>query len=141
MFFKVKKLETFIIISIIAGIGIIYAFAQTPQIFVQNDKSDQSVAENVYKSDQEVKNNLFVSYQGEDGKSALELLKKSNTTETKEYKGLGEFVTSINGLAGDKENFWSFYVNGKQAQVGASSYITKSTDLIEWKYEKVGEYK
>lgn len=137
MFFKAKKLEFFIIISIIAGIGIVYAFTQTPRVFVQNDKFDQPVAENVYKDDQEVKNNLIISYQGEDGKNALELLKKSNTIETKEYKGLGEFVTLINGLAGDNEHFWSFYINGKQSQVGASAYITKSTDLIEWKYEKI----
>ncbi|MCX6797512.1 MAG: DUF4430 domain-containing protein, partial [Candidatus Doudnabacteria bacterium] len=68
-----------------------------------------------------------VKYEGEEGKTALQILKDKYQVDTKEYQGLGEFVTSISGIkAEDGKNFWAFYVNGKQAQVGASSYQTKN---------------
>lgn len=78
-----------------------------------------------------------VSYDGVAGKNALALLKASHKTETKSYKGLGELVTSIDGVKADSKHFWSFYVNGKQAQVGAGAYTTKSGDKLTWKLEVI----
>jgi hypothetical protein len=78
-----------------------------------------------------------VSYKGIEGKNALELLKQSHKVETKSYEGLGEFVTSIDGVAADSKHFWAFYVNGQQSQVGASSYTAKDTDTIVWKLEEI----
>lgn len=77
------------------------------------------------------------SYQGEQGKTALELLKAKYKVETKEFTGVGEYVTSINGVVADSKHFWSFYVNGQPAQVGAGQYQSKSTDQIEWKLEEI----
>jgi hypothetical protein len=77
-----------------------------------------------------------VSYVGVDGKNALELLKSTATVETQNYEGIGELVTSINGIPSTAENYWIFYVNGEQAQVGAGEYITKSTDQLSWRYEQ-----
>lgn len=77
-----------------------------------------------------------VSYQGFDGKNALELLKANATVETQNYEGIGELVTSINGVPSTAENYWIFYVNGEQAQVGASEFVTKSTDQLSWRYEQ-----
>jgi hypothetical protein len=79
----------------------------------------------------------YVSYKGEEGKKALTILKSSYQVETQTFAGAGEFVTAINGIKGDSKNFWAFYVNGKQAEVGAGQYTTKSSDLIEWKYEAI----
>ncbi len=78
-----------------------------------------------------------VNYNGETGKNALTLLKAGHKTETKSYKGIGELVTSIDGVKADSKHFWSFYVNGKQSQTGASSYTTKSGDKITWKLEEI----
>lgn len=78
-----------------------------------------------------------VSYRGQDGKNALDLLKAGHEVEVKVYSGIGEFVDGIDGLKSDAQHFWSFYVNGKQATVGAGSYITKAADVIEWKFEKI----
>ena len=77
-----------------------------------------------------------VSYQGEEGKTALALLQENAEVE---MSGEGEmaFVTSINGVEADSSHqFWAFYVNGEQAQVGAGSYTTKASDEIEWKLEE-----
>lgn len=76
----------------------------------------------------------YFSYQGKSGVDALTLLKQSATIE-QNSSGL---VTSINGRkANDSSHeFWAFYVNGQEAQVGPSSYTTKDSDKIEWKIEK-----
>jgi hypothetical protein len=79
----------------------------------------------------------YVSYKGQDGKNALDLLKATHKVEVKVYSGIGEFVDGIDGLKSDTKHFWSFYVNGKQSTVGAGSYTTKTTDTIEWKFEQI----
>ncbi len=76
-----------------------------------------------------------ISYQGVDGKNALELLKSNATVETQNYEGIGEMVTSINGMPSNADNYWLYYVNGEPGQVGADAYVTKSSDTITWRYE------
>lgn len=70
------------------------------------------------------------------GSTALQALYSTHTIKS---KGLGQntFVTSIDGRAAEttKREFWAFYVNGKQAPVGAGTYIVKNNDTIEWKIE------
>jgi hypothetical protein len=83
----------------------------------------------------------IVSYEGVEGQNALQLLKSYTTTETEEFTGIGEYVTRINGLLADStENYWSFYVNGETAQVGAGDYVTKDGDQIEWRLEDVSTF-
>lgn len=74
------------------------------------------------------------TYKGKLGKNALELLKEKAKVE-QDKSGL---VVSINNKVADlnKKEFWSFYVNGKQASVGPEQYQTKDSDVIEWKIEK-----
>jgi hypothetical protein len=57
---------------------------------------------------------------------------------TKEYTGMGKFVEEINGVKNSPttNEYWGYYINGKSAQIGASSYILKEGDNIEWKYAK-----
>ncbi|MDX1765367.1 MAG: DUF4430 domain-containing protein [Candidatus Saccharimonadales bacterium] len=75
-----------------------------------------------------------VAYQGENGKTALELLKEKTDTTT-ETASFGEYVTSVNGEDGGGSKFWLFYVNGEPATVGAGEYITEDSDEIEWRLE------
>jgi hypothetical protein len=78
----------------------------------------------------------LVSYKGEDGKTAMAVLKEKYTVETKTYS-FGDSVESINGLKSDAGHYWAFYVNGVAAEVGADAYQSKSTDTIEWRYEEI----
>ena len=81
--------------------------------------------------------NLFNIYPSEN-KTALDLLKMGHQVETKTFSGMGEFVESVNGKAAEaNKEFWSFYVNGKQSNLGASSYHPSDKDFIEWKLEKI----
>lgn len=78
-----------------------------------------------------------ISYKGETGKTALQILKEKYTVLTNE-SSLGEFVTSINGEAADENTqYWAFYVNGQYASEGAGTYQTKESDVIEWKLEAI----
>src|SRR6185369_14025822 len=78
-----------------------------------------------------------ISYKGEQGKTALELLRASHRVETKTFKGVGEFVQSIDGVTPDSKHFWSFYVNGQPATVGADQYKTQDSDTLSWKLEAI----
>jgi hypothetical protein len=77
-----------------------------------------------------------VSYKGQTGKTALEILKAKYPVKTK-TSSFGEFVESINNIMPDKNHFWSFYINGKLSNVGAGSYTTKDSDTITWKLEEI----
>lgn len=123
-----KRLEIFVIVTIIGIIGIIYAFTQKPvQAPVQVSSQNQEINAEVPQT---------FEYQGEDGKNALDLLKAKHQVETQHYE-FGDFVTSINGVKADSSHFWAMYVNGEMSQVGASAYLTKSTDTIKWQLEKI----
>jgi len=75
-----------------------------------------------------------LSYQGVNGQTALALLKKHAVVQTKHYS-FGDMVSSINGTEGSGPKYWTFYINGKEASVGASTYITKSTDTLSWRLQ------
>jgi hypothetical protein len=75
-----------------------------------------------------------ISYHGQNGVDALTLLKQHATVSTKHYS-FGDLVVSINGTAGSGPKYWTFYVNGKMAQVGAGAYATKDADALMWKLQ------
>lgn len=51
------------------------------------------------------------------------------------FTGLGELITRIGDKkGGDGGKYWQYWINGNYAQVGASSYIPKAGDIIEWKF-------
>jgi len=75
-----------------------------------------------------------ISYDGKNGENAFVLLKKYAAVQAKHYS-FGYLVTSIDGVVGNGPKYWTFYVNSREASVGASLYITKSSDKITWKLE------
>lgn len=80
----------------------------------------------------------IVFYKGQNGKSALELLKAKYPGKIETTKSsYGEFVNVIDGIKPDNQHFWAFYVNDKLSNVGAGSYITEDSDTISWKLEEI----
>ena len=52
------------------------------------------------------------------------------------YSGLGYFVDEINGIKNQNGSYWTLYVNGTYSNVGASTYVLRNGDIIDWKYQK-----
>ncbi len=75
-----------------------------------------------------------ISYKGESGKNALDLLLSNGHTYTKAKSGL---VESIDGKKPDsgKKEYWAFYVGNKLAPVGPHEYKTHDNETIIWKIE------
>lgn len=88
------------------------------------------------KQKQEVASVQAISYDGEEGKTALELLKAKAEIQTQD-SSIGSFVTEINGTANTDDHFWMFYVNNELAPVASDQYQTKNGDKIEWRYEAI----
>lgn len=71
------------------------------------------------------------------GETAFTLLEQRAEIESTDYGSAGKFITSINGLSGDDNHFWAFYVNGESSQTGASQTQIEAGDLVEFKYEVI----
>lgn len=46
----------------------------------------------------------------------------------------GPYINGINGVQSEGTYFWSFYINGVEAQVGAASYKPAENDILAFKY-------
>ncbi|MBI3589174.1 MAG: DUF4430 domain-containing protein [Candidatus Liptonbacteria bacterium] len=74
-----------------------------------------------------------------DGQASLfDLISKTDLKlETKNFPPLGRMIVSVNGFKnGEGGKYWQYWVNGKYAEVGVSSYKPQPGDLIEWKFTK-----
>jgi hypothetical protein len=75
---------------------------------------------------------LLIAYNGEEGKTALDILKARAQVRTS-TSSLGELVEEINGMKSSEHEHLLFFVNGEMSKVGAGGYVTKQSDRIEWK--------
>jgi hypothetical protein len=121
-FLRARRVEIFIIVIIIAVIGVVYAFSRTPESVPATAQESQQAGS-------------AISYDGQDGRNALDLLKVFHQVETKDTS-FGPQVMGIDGNHPDESNsYWAFYVNGKLADKGADQYVTSNNDKVEWKVE------
>jgi hypothetical protein len=127
-----RRLEIFIIVVIIAVIGVVYAMTRQPVLAPVTEQSTQNQNQN---STQQVPTTI-IEYKGQDGKNAMELLRASHQVEVKSYS-FGDLVTGIDGVSPDSTHFWAMYVNNTFSQVGAAEVITKSSDTIRWQIEEI----
>ncbi|MBS1790021.1 MAG: DUF4430 domain-containing protein [Acidobacteria bacterium] len=79
---------------------------------------------------------LVIAYDGEDGKTALELLKTRARVRTQIFQfgdQQAELVVEINEVvAGNGFNFL-YFVNGATVKTAAGNFVTKNGDRVEWK--------
>ncbi len=125
----VISLGAVFLLAVAGGAGVAYFVSNQPKTAtVQTSPAAPKV--------QSPTKDKVTTYYGVKDKTALELLQKYTVVK---MTGTGEsaFVTSIDGVAADKTNYWSFNVNGVPATVGAGSYVTKTTDKITWTLEKI----
>lgn len=77
-----------------------------------------------------------LTYNGVNGMTALALLKRNAHSVEVKNSSLGQYVNAIDGVTGGAGGkYWIFYVNGKEAAVGAGAYKTKTGETITWKFQ------
>ncbi|MFI2102148.1 DUF4430 domain-containing protein [Isoptericola sp. NPDC019693] len=103
-----------------------------------SDGTSPSVSASVEASEQVAENVGEFSYEGEDGKTALELLQEKDPDAQVQGEGENAFVTAIRGREADPATeFWGLYVDDEMAQVGAGSLETEDGQTITWKLEEI----
>lgn len=125
----VKKNETFGLINIIAIIVLIAIFGFGGHFIGRYERNKKVTST-------QISGVQTFAYEGENGKTAMDLLKSKAKVETTD-SSFGSFVVSINAVPNSTDHFWMFYVNGELASTGADQYQTKEGDKIEWRYEKL----
>lgn len=124
------KLTLVIIVTIVVLTGVTAWILSNK---LRNDDTKQTSTTQTEQKTESQPNTL--SYDGVEGKNALELLKSKAAVVTKQ-SAYGEYVDAINGIVGGTDGkYWAFYVNGTMAQVGAADYKTKNGDKVTWKFE------
>ncbi|MBI3984267.1 DUF4430 domain-containing protein [Candidatus Microgenomates bacterium] len=125
------------LISVLVAAGLVvgvlgYALIQNND----NPNTDQAAATQSFQVQYQVSDAEAKTVAVNSGETALAVLQRVATVVTS-GEGANAFVTAINGRKADtsKREFWSFYVNGKQAEVGAGSYVLQSNDQIQWRIE------
>ena len=127
MYTKQKRIK----LSLFSGFLFIIVFLA--MIFFSGEKASTTNTSTKTPPVSSTKVEKTFSYDGEDGKSAYEIL-TNKTTIKLDKSGL---ITSINNISAnnDKKEFWAFYVNDKMAMVGPKELMTKNSDKIVWKLE------
>lgn len=122
-------------------LSLVYFFYSSPKKNAGRNPTQTSVSIkniSVYQKVQSDGTNQqdFVKIEIQQGKTALDLLQKTSQVKTT-GEGKNAFVTEIDhkAVSAVKKEFWAFYVNGKQAEAGAGSYLLKPQEKIEWKIE------
>lgn len=118
-----KTIITIVIVGLVVGLG---------YMVFGNQATNKSTTTTVLSAEAKIN----ISYDGQDGKTALELLKTSGKNVETNKSSAGEYVTKIDGQpVADAKKYWMFYINGQAATVGADQYKTKTGEKIEWKLE------
>ncbi|HEY6736415.1 MAG TPA: DUF4430 domain-containing protein [Candidatus Saccharimonadia bacterium] len=75
-----------------------------------------------------------VSFKGQDGQSALALLKQ-RAVVTMQGTGPAAYVASVNGYraAETQHEYWALYLNGQLSETSPSAVITHDDDQLEWR--------
>lgn len=74
-----------------------------------------------------------------DNENVLEILKRTKNVEEKTYD-FGTLVENIEGVVnGTDDKYWTYMVNGEDANIGASEHSVNPGDAIEWKFSAYEE--
>ncbi|MFA6423535.1 MAG: DUF4430 domain-containing protein [Patescibacteria group bacterium] len=128
-----RKTNILVLVLVVALAGVLLVNSNKKNENANQAQTNTNQGQVLGASDEKV-NSKLVSYVGEDGKTAYELLKKNATVEAQESTA-GAFVQSINNVKNTDKEFWIFYVNGEMSNSASDKYITKVGDKIEWRYQ------
>lgn len=140
------KIAVIFILGLILGLG--------AGLFVSNNKFSAEVFQNTSPS-KTIEASLMIDFSdgriitcnkkqlGEE-KTAFKLLQicsenAENPFELKyeNYPELGALINQIGERkSGEEGKYWQYWVNNEYAQIGASQFLLKDKDIVEWKFIK-----
>lgn len=125
---KSTLISVFVLLSVVtAGTAVVLNRVS------EEPKKDKVTAAS--KVEPQVKASTVIQFTATNDKTVLEQLKAREKVITKDSQ-YGPYVESINGIKGGTDNkYWTFYVDGQMANIGAGEYITKGGEKIVWKFE------
>jgi len=128
-----KKPITFIIAGLVILAGLTAA-----GLHITNDTPGppaKTVATTAADSAKVKASSTVVEFTAVKDKTILAQLKTHAEVGVKDSQ-YGPFVDSINGVkSGTSGKYWSYYVDGQMANVGAGEYMAKGGEKIVWKFE------
>lgn len=139
--FKSKKIKILIILGFIISLFFIFFLtSHTASDELSFNSIGKTYGVNINKAVLEINGQKYESeISGQvsvyDFMNKLRREDKISFTE-KNYTGIGKFIDTINGIKGNNDKNWIYYVNNKKAQVGVSNYKITTGDVVSWKYEK-----
>ena len=130
-----RKVYKIIIVLIIALFAIFLAWRagdEKREVQYQSNTNSISISATIIAGEKTVNLSLPLNstlYEG------LLVAQKSGQIEFsgKNYSGLGFFTTKIGPLQSGGGKYLFYYINGKEASVGVSSYILQNGDVVLWK--------
>lgn len=131
-----KTITSVIIVALVALTGLTAGVLHVMGGSGSPQTSKQAVANTTAKSDQaKVESATIVEFKAVKNRTVLDQLKDKAKVVTKDSQ-YGQYVDSVNGMQGGTNNkYWTFYVNGQMANIGAGEYRTKGGETITWKFE------
>jgi len=78
---------------------------------------------------------MVIELAGADSQTVFELLRNSHRVEYKS-SAMGVFVTAIDSIENSSGAYWLYSVNDSMPQVACDKYVTKSGDVVKWRFRK-----
>jgi uncharacterized protein DUF4430 len=97
---------------------------------------DTQTEQKTVATEEQVQTATAVRYVAQPGKIVLDQLKDHAREVIVKDSEYGQYVDSINGLKGGTGNkYWTYYVDGQMANIGAGEYVTEGGEEVVWKFE------
>jgi hypothetical protein len=124
-------------ISVIITLALVLLTGATAGVLgILNAKDDIPSQKVVTTQKDEVQPATTVRFTAIADKTVLEQLRTQAGKVTIKDSSYGDYVDAIDGLKGGTDNkYWTYYVNGRMANIGAGKYVTKGGEEIVWKFE------
>jgi hypothetical protein len=124
-------------ISVIITLALVVLTGATAGVLgILNARDDAPVQKAATTQKNEVRPATTVRFTAIADKTVLEQLRTQAGEVTVKDSSYGEYVEAIDGLKGGTDNkYWTYYVNGQMANIGAGEYVAKGGEEIVWKFE------
>ena len=70
----------------------------------------------------------------QNGSTVFDVLNSSASVEYKDYGSLGKLISSIDGNKQNETYYWTYYVDGKFAEVASDKYVLTSDSTLLFNY-------